>query len=46
MNPVIHVRELLAALLPTPKKRIDVLEVDRAESLKELGLIIDGYEVC
>ena len=43
---IIRVRELMAMLLPAPTRKLDVLDVDRAESLKELGVKSDGYRVC
>lgn len=42
----VNVKQLMLALLPKPKRRLDILDVDRAESLKELGIIMEGYRVC
>ena len=33
-------------MLPKPRLRDDFLSVDRAESLSELGVIVDGYFAC
>lgn len=46
MGFYVNVKQLMMALLPKPKRRPDILEVDRAESLKELGIVKEGYRVC
>lgn len=43
----INVKYLMMKLLPKPKKKHDdLLDSDRAETLKELGIIMEGYRVC
>ena len=43
---IINVRELMVRLLPSPTRKLDCLDLDRAEKLSELGIVFDGYKVC
>jgi len=37
----------LMGILPRPRfRQIDPFEEDRAETLKELGIFLEGYAVC
>ena len=46
MGFYVNVKQLMIGLLPKPRRRPDILDVDRAESLKELGIVKEGYRVC
>ena len=47
MNFYVNVKELMLTLLPKPKaKQIDPFQEDKAETLKELGILMEGYAAC